>query len=178
MIEDKIKQEYEWQHREIGQPTLDELFSKINEALGIELWIWQKTYMTMGTYRQMGATTAQCLRVLLFSETTPLDYSSPPRTAREDCERQQLRGLYQDIDAGMITKMSWAFTVAEESYDRETHTRTILKIKKVYDVSAVSIPANNDTEISARNFANRSYEQEKQELLKRRAMILKIKASL
>lgn len=74
-----------------------------------------------------------------------------------------LRGLYQDIDAGMITKMSWAFTVAEESYDRETHTRTILKIKKVYDVSAVSIPANNDTEISARNFANRSYEQEKQE---------------
>lgn len=54
MIEDKIKQEYEWQHREIGQPTLDELFSKINEALGIELWIWQKTYMTMGTYRQMG----------------------------------------------------------------------------------------------------------------------------
>lgn len=88
------------------------------------------------------------------------------------------RGLYQDIDAGMITKMSWAFTVAEESYDRETHTRTILKIKKVYDVSAVSIPANNDTEISARNFANRSYEQEKQELLRRRAMILKIKASL
>lgn len=88
------------------------------------------------------------------------------------------RGLYQDIDAGMITKMSWAFTVAEESYDRETHTRTILKIKKVYDVSAVSIPANNDTEISARNFANRSYEQEKQELLKRRAMILKIKTSL
>lgn len=78
MIEDKIKQEYEWQHSEIGQPTLDELFSKINEALGIELWIWQKTYMTMGTYRQMGATTAQCLRVLLFSETTPLDYSSPP----------------------------------------------------------------------------------------------------
>lgn len=32
MIEDKIKQEYEWQHREIGQPTLDELFSEINEA--------------------------------------------------------------------------------------------------------------------------------------------------
>ena len=66
---------------------------------------------------------------------------------------------------------------AEESYDRETHTRTILKIKKVYDVSAVSIPANNDTEISARAFASRSYERERQELLKRRAAILKIKAS-
>ena len=88
------------------------------------------------------------------------------------------RGLYQDIDAGMITKMSWAFTVKEDSYDRATHTRTILKIKKVYDVSAVSIPANGDTEISARNFARRSYEAERQELLNRRAQLLKIRASL
>ena len=87
-----------------------------------------------------------------------------------DLSRTDLaRGLYQDISAGMITKMSWAFTVKEESYDRATHTRTILKIKKVYDVSAVSIPANNDTEISARAFASRSYERERQELLKRRA---------
>lgn len=49
---------------------------------------------------------------------------------------------------------------------------------QVYDVSAVSIPANGDTEISARAFASRSYEQERQELLKRRAAILKIRASL
>lgn len=88
------------------------------------------------------------------------------------------RGLYQDIDAGMITKMSWAFTVEKDQYDRATRTRTILKIKKVYDVSAVSIPANADTEISARNYARRSYEAERQEWLVRRAKILKIKASL
>lgn len=88
------------------------------------------------------------------------------------------RGLYQDIDAGMITKMSWAFTISEDSYDRDTHTRSILKIKKVYDVSAVSIPANNDTEINARNFAHRRYEQEQQELLMRRVKILSIKARI
>lgn len=88
------------------------------------------------------------------------------------------RGLYQDIEAGMITKMSWAFTASEESYDRATRTRTILKIKKVYDVSAVSIPANGDTEIAARNFASRSYEAEKQERLKRRIAILKMQASI
>lgn len=88
------------------------------------------------------------------------------------------RGLYQDIEAGMITKMSWAFTVSEESYDRATRTRTILKIKKVYDVSAVSIPANGDTEIAARNFASRSYEAEKQERLKRRIAILKMQVSI
>lgn len=88
------------------------------------------------------------------------------------------RGLYQDIEAGMINKMSWGFTVAEESYDRQTHTRTIIRIKKVYDVSAVSIPANSGTEISARAFADRSYEQERQELLQRRINLLKIRTSL
>lgn len=88
------------------------------------------------------------------------------------------RGLYQDIEAGMITKMSWAFRVQEESYDRATRTRTISKIKKVYDVSAVSIPANGDTEISARSFASRSYEAEKQERLYKRVQLLKIRASL
>ncbi len=88
------------------------------------------------------------------------------------------RGLHQDIEAEMITKMSWGFTVAEDSYDKLTHTRTILKIAKVYDVSAVSIPANGDTEISTRNAASRSYEQEKQERLERRVAILKLKAKL
>lgn len=88
------------------------------------------------------------------------------------------QGLYQDIKAGMITKMSWCFAIKRDSYDRATHTRTILEVKKVYDVSAVSIPADNDTEISARNFAHRSYEQEKQEQLLRRAKILKIRANL
>lgn len=81
------------------------------------------------------------------------------------------RGLYQDIQQGMITKMSWAFTVKTDSYDRATHTRTILEIKKVYDVSAVSIPANGDTEISARSFAHRSYEAERQERLLQRARL-------
>jgi hypothetical protein len=88
------------------------------------------------------------------------------------------RGLYQDIRQGMITKMSWAFTVKTDSYDRATHTRTILEIKKVYDVSAVSMPANGDTEISARSFAHRSYEAERRELLSRRARMLKIRAGL
>jgi len=63
--------------------------------------------------------------------------------------------------------MSWAFTVEEESYNSETRTRTILKVKKVYDVSAVSIPANDDTEISARSYAKGVFEVEKQEMQER-----------
>lgn len=92
------------------------------------------------------------------------------------------RGLYQDIDAGMINKMSWAFTVLKDSIteDREarTITRDIQQIKKVYDVSAVSRPANEDTEISARNFATRSYEQMRKEILQHRAKLLKIRTML
>ena len=88
------------------------------------------------------------------------------------------RGLYEDISAGMITKMSWAFTVAEDSYDRVTHTRTILKIKKVYDVSAVSAPANDGTSIAARSYASGRHEAEQRETLEKRAAMLRILATI
>lgn len=70
----------------------------------------------------MGATTAQCLRVLLFSETTPLDYSSPPRTVREDCERQQLREIYQKLnEAGIQTrKVFWSREEKRRWYESQT----------------------------------------------------------
>ena len=78
---------------------------------------------------------------------------------------EQARSMHEDIAAGLINKMSWAFTVQEDSYDRETHTRRILKIKKVYDVSAVSFPANPSTDISARSWIDGVIEAEKAERL-------------
>ena len=78
---------------------------------------------------------------------------------------EQARSMHEDIAAGLITKMSWAFTVQEDSYDRETRTRRILKIKKVYDVSAVSFPANPSTELSARSWLDGVIEAEKAERL-------------
>lgn len=64
------------------------------------------------------------------------------------------REMFEEISTGMYSQMSFAFTVREDSYDRETHTRTISKIKKMYDVSAVSFPANPGTDISV---ATRDY---------------------
>ena len=58
------------------------------------------------------------------------------------------RAMYEDIKTGLVYQMSFGFTVAEDSYNNETHTRRILKIKRLYDVSAVSIPANDGTSIS------------------------------
>jgi HK97 family phage prohead protease len=75
--------------------------------------------------------------------------------------------LFEDIQSGLVTKMSWAFTVAEDDYDRATRTRTIKKIRKVYDVSAVSLPANNGTDISARSFLDGVIEAEKRETQER-----------
>ena len=90
------------------------------------------------------------------------------------------KDLYGDIAAGMVTKMSWAFTIDTngEYYDEATRTRHITKVRKVYDVSAVSIPADADTEIAARNFAQGRIAAEQQELLKKRAALLKLKTQL
>ena len=61
------------------------------------------------------------------------------------------RQLYEEISAGLITRMSFCFTVSDSRIDRATNTGIILAIGKVYDVSAVSIPANPGTEIEARS---------------------------
>lgn len=66
------------------------------------------------------------------------------------------RELYDEIRGGYTNKMSFGFTI-----DRTERTRTemedgtidilirILSVSKLYDVSAVSIPANDGTTISA-----------------------------
>ena len=64
------------------------------------------------------------------------------------------REHYADIAAGMVTKMSWRFRVGEYYYDAATRTIVHTKVAKVYDVSGVSIPANDNTEINARSWAD------------------------
>lgn len=61
------------------------------------------------------------------------------------------RRLYEEIKGGYIDRMSFCFTVKEESYNQETHTWRVLKIDKLYDVSAVDFPAYDTTSISARS---------------------------
>lgn len=64
------------------------------------------------------------------------------------------RDLYSDIEAEMVTKMSWRFRVGNYYFDKDTRTIVHLTVKKIYDVSAVSIPANDNTEINARAFVD------------------------
>lgn len=87
---------------------------------------------------------------------------------------QRARDLFADIEAGNYPQMSFAFTVADEHYDKATHTRVIEKIAKVFDVSAVSFPANPTTELSiaTRDYFNGVIEAEKAERLEREALEL------
>lgn len=68
------------------------------------------------------------------------------------------REVFDAIEAGLYDRMSFAFTVTKDSYTKEEKedgivilTRSILEVGKLYDVSAVSFPANPNTDISARS---------------------------
>ena len=96
------------------------------------------------------------------------------------------RQLYEEIRGGYTDKMSFGFTVDEDERliqeDRESGTvtvlRTIKSIGKLYDVSAVSLPANNATEISARSWCDGVIQQlteERRKAEERERKIKKIK---
>lgn len=80
---------------------------------------------------------------------------------------QAAREVFADIEAGNYPKMSFAFTVAEDHFDKATHTRVIDRIAKVFDVSPVAFPANPTTElsISTRDYFNGVIEMERAERL-------------
>lgn len=82
------------------------------------------------------------------------------------------RQLYDEIDKGYTDRMSFGFTVDSDEYteqrekgQRTVYLRTITKVGKLYDVSAVSYPANDGTEISARSLVDGLIEKEKAERL-------------
>ena len=83
------------------------------------------------------------------------------------------RIMWEDIDAGLVTRMSWGFTIAPDgiSYvdDESQHrtTATITKVTKIFDVSAVSLPADPNTEISARSLYDGAIERVQEERLLR-----------
>mgnify|MGYP004666008067 FL=1 len=89
--------------------------------------------------------------------------------------------LYDSIQAGMVTQMSWRYMVDEESYDRDKKTWTTRKVSKIYDVSAVSIPANDQTSIEARGKSLMDEERTKKENEKKRerlSLLLQIKEAI
>lgn len=83
------------------------------------------------------------------------------------------RKLYEEIRGGYIDRMSFSFTVSDQRYDKENRMRVITGIRKLYDVSAVDIPAYDSTSIHARSYFESEREKELFELaLKRKKLLL------
>ncbi len=90
------------------------------------------------------------------------------------------RDIYKSIEAGLLDKMSFAFTVKAQSWDKsgKVPKRTITAIDRLFDVSVVDLPAYDQTSIQA---SARSLEIADAELkalddaenLERRTVILK-----
>lgn len=89
--------------------------------------------------------------------------------------------IYKSLKAGLLDKMSFAFTVSDEEWDASTDTRTITGIDCLYDVSIVDTPFYDTTEIYAR--ALNTLDNEKKKLdnlrakrkLKKRKLLLKLR---
>lgn len=85
------------------------------------------------------------------------------------------RELYEDIKTGMVTKMSWGFRPGAYDYDEEARTILHTSIKKIFDVSAVSIPANETTAIHARGFVDGVIDEAAEERRKRERQVISAK---
>lgn len=76
----------------------------------------------------------------------------------------QNRDIYKMIKAGLLDKMSFAFSVKKQEWDYENDVRRITEISQLFDVSVVDIPAYDTTEIYARS--KEDYTKEKEQYRK------------
>ncbi len=90
-------------------------------------------------------------------------------------DTQSNKDIYKSIKAGLLDKMSFAFTTKEEEYDYETDTRTILAIDRLFDVSVVDTPFYDATSVYARNLDNSiDYVNEIKEQKERKQLLYEI----
>ena len=68
-------------------------------------------------------------------------------------DTQSNQDIYKMVKSGLLDKMSFAFTVKNQSWDRTgtIPVRTIQKIDRLYDVSIVDVPAYEGTSVYARS---------------------------
>lgn len=99
-------------------------------------------------------------------------------------DTQQARDLYTLVKEGIIDKMSFAFTIDEETCEEEEdeenkvvrYTYRVMKIRKLYDVAAVNLPAYDSTELYARRHGDVEALREKVEAERAKKSLERAKA--
>lgn len=90
-------------------PEEEAIFGEIEKALGFKLLAWQKTYILQGHFRKFGATTAQCLKKLIFDGPDPLDLTGP-QNRRSQIECEMLWNIKKRLEEAGIKTRTVYFT--------------------------------------------------------------------
>lgn len=82
-------------------------------------------------------------------------------------DTEEAKAVYTAVKRGDLSGMSFAFKVAKggDRWNRETRTREILQIEKVYEISIVPFPAYPETSVEARSELQNIYSGRKAEAL-------------
>lgn len=107
-------EERKYPYNKVGDPYIDELLDRVEEALGFQLFIWQRQYIWTGKTewvggRWTGKTTAYILRTLLrFTENDePLDMICPS-TKQGEIFKKDMKDLQKKLDEfGISTRKVW-----------------------------------------------------------------------
>lgn len=92
-------------------------------------------------------------------------------------DTESAREVYESVKRHDLTGMSFAFKVPSDGshYDRNTNTREITKIDKVYECSVVPFPAYGQTSVEARSAITEGQKRQRQ-LQSLKEMIKSLKA--
>ena len=110
-----MRQQESWIYRPLRtDPDVERKLEAVEKALGFKLFIWQKTFIERGVFRQYGETTARILKDLLDTKAQPLDYAEPCGSVRENFYRMETRNIKEKLDnAGIATRVVF-FTKEEK----------------------------------------------------------------
>lgn len=92
----------DWIYRPINEPDLENTLEAVEKALGFKLFVWQKTFIATGVFRQYGDTTAKILRELLAVDARPLDYTTRPGSHMGVFYREELLKIKEKLDAAGV----------------------------------------------------------------------------
>ena len=112
----------DWIYRPINPPgsEFEQTIKAVEKAMGFKLFVWQKTYIQNGSFRQMGETTAKILKDLLDVSAEPIDYTVGAANKRQQFYRKELRKIKRKLDeAGIPTR-----TVFFSKYDKQEYLRS------------------------------------------------------
>lgn len=116
-------------YTKIGEPHIDDLLDRVEEALGFQLFIWQRQYIWTGDNcwvggRWTGKTTAHILRTLLIfkEEDGPLDMTRP-LTARERLYKEEMKAINQKLDYFRIPTREVWYNIEYKSIRQEKKTK-------------------------------------------------------